>query len=63
MIRLNMKFYCPIDHEVVKKYVADLAKPKFYLSGPEVMVKAMRALLVELNVDEDNIRTEEFSGY
>jgi ferredoxin-NADP reductase len=53
----------PIDHEVVKKYVADLAKPKFYLSGPEVMVKAMRALLVELNVDEDNIRTEEFSGY
>lgn len=52
-----------IDQEVVKKYVTDLTKPKFYLSGPEGMVKAMRQLLIDLSVDEDNIRTEEFSGY
>ncbi len=49
--------------EMVKKFVPDLSKPIYYLSGPEGMVKAMRQLLVELKVNEDNIRTEEFTGY
>lgn len=49
--------------EMVKKYVPDLGKPIYYLSGPEGMVKAMRSLLVDLQVNEDNIRTEEFAGY
>ena len=49
--------------EMVKKYVPDLGKPIYYLSGPEGMVKAMRKLLVDLKVNEDNIRTEEFTGY
>lgn len=52
-----------IDGELVKKYVDDLSKPIFYLSGPEGMVKAMRELLIEIGANEDNIRTEEFSGY
>lgn len=52
-----------IDEAIVKKYVPDLTTPKFYLSGPEGMVKTMRQLLVELGVDEDNIKTEEFTGY
>lgn len=49
--------------EMVKKYVPELSKPIYYLSGPEGMVKAMRTLLIDLKVNEDNIRTEEFSGY
>ena len=49
--------------EMVKKYVPNLKTPIFYLSGPEGMVKAMRKLLVDLKVEEDNIRTEEFTGY
>ena len=49
--------------EMVKKYVPDLSKPIYYLSGPEGMVKAMRQLLIDLKVNEDNIRTEEFTGY
>lgn len=49
--------------EMVKQYVPDLARPIYYLSGPEGMVKAMRQLLVGLKVNEDNIRTEEFTGY
>ena len=49
--------------EMVKKYVPDLNKPIYYLSGPEGMVKAMRKVLIDLEVDEDNIRTEEFTGY
>ena len=52
-----------IDGDIVKKYVSDFTTPKFYLSGPEGMVKAMRELLVSLGADEDNIKTEEFTGY
>ncbi len=52
-----------IDAEMVQKYVPDLNQPIYYLSGPGEMVKAMRQLLVDLRVNEDNIRTEEFSGY
>lgn len=52
-----------IDAAMVKKHVPDLHKPIYYLSGPEGMVSAMRALLVGLEVNEDNIRTEEFTGY
>lgn len=52
-----------VDAAMVKKYVQDLHKPIYYLSGPEGMVKAMRGLLVSLEVNEDNIRTEEFAGY
>mgnify|MGYP001549724083 CR=1 FL=1 len=52
-----------INADMVKKYVPDLNRPIYYLSGPEGMVKAMRQLLVCLKVNEDNIRTEEFAGY
>jgi ferredoxin-NADP reductase len=53
----------PVDADMVKKYVTDLNAPIYYLSGPEGMVKAMRQLLVGMQVNEDNIRTEEFAGY
>ncbi|GAB3784928.1 hypothetical protein GCM10028797_14640 [Dyella agri] len=52
-----------VDAAMVKRHVPDLHKPIFYLSSPDGMVKAMRALLVGLEINEDNIRTEEFSGY
>ncbi|MDT3677883.1 MAG: FAD-dependent oxidoreductase [Burkholderiaceae bacterium] len=47
----------------IRRWVPDLTTPIWYLSGPEGMVKAMRRLLVEMEIDEDDIRTEEFSGY
>lgn len=52
-----------VDEAMIRKYVPDLNTPIYYLSGPEGMVKAMRQLLVSLGVNEDNIRTEEFTGY
>lgn len=52
-----------IDAEMVKRHVSDIKTPIYYLSGPAGMVKAMRELLIGLEVNEDNIRTEEFSGY
>jgi len=52
-----------VDEAMLKRHISDLNTPIYYLSGPEGMVKAMRQLLVDLDVNEDNIRTEEFTGY
>jgi ferredoxin-NADP reductase len=52
-----------IDETILKRHIPDLNAPIYYLSGPEGMVKAMRQLLIGLNVNEDNIKTEEFTGY
>lgn len=55
--------YGRVDEAILRRHVADLNTPIYYLAGPEGMVKAMRQLLVGLNINEDNIRTEEFAGY
>ena len=52
-----------INEEMIKKYVKNIAEPIFYLSGPEGMVKTIRQLIIDMGVNEDNIRTEEFTGY
>lgn len=52
-----------VDSAMLQKYVDDIHKAIYYLSGPEGMVKAMRQMLVGLDVNEDNIKTEEFAGY
>jgi ferredoxin-NADP reductase len=35
----------------------------YYVAGPPAMVATMRLMLTAAGIDEDNIRTEEFSGY
>jgi ferredoxin-NADP reductase len=52
-----------ITKAMLEKYVGDLTLPIYYLAGPASMVTAMRQTLNEAGVDDDNIRTEEFSGY
>ena len=52
-----------VNAATIREHVRDIAASRFYLAGPEGMVKAMRALLDEVGADEDNIRTEEFDGY
>jgi len=52
-----------ITKAMLEKYVGDLTLPIYYLAGPTSMVTAMRKTLNEAVVDDDNIRTEEFSGY
>jgi len=52
-----------INKEMLLKYIGDLTLPIYYLCGPASMVAAMRKILNEAGVDDDNIRTEEFSGY
>ncbi len=52
-----------IDKNMIARYVSDLSAPIYYIAGPEGFVGAMRKMLVAANVDEDNIRFEEFPGY
>ena len=41
----------------------DLSTPIYYIAGPAGFVTAMRQMLAQAGVDEDNIRFEEFPGY
>ena len=52
-----------ITKEMLSRYIKDLTTPIYYLCGPASMVAAMRQILNEAGVDDDDIRTEEFAGY
>lgn len=52
-----------INGEMLRRYLPSLQGPIYYIAGPPAMVAAMRRMLTEVGVDEDDIRTEEFSGY
>ena len=52
-----------INGEMLRKYLPSLQGPIYYIAGPPAMVAAMRRMLTDAGVDEDDIRTEEFSGY
>lgn len=52
-----------ISKAMLLKYMDDLRLPVYYLDGPPAMVGAMRKILSEAGVDDNRIRTEEFSGY
>jgi ferredoxin-NADP reductase len=52
-----------IDAAMLTRHLGDLSGPVYYLAGPPAMVAALRKVLEEAGVDEDDIRTEEFSGY
>jgi ferredoxin-NADP reductase len=52
-----------IDQNMLRRYLPSTQGPIYYIAGPPAMVAAMRQMLVEAGVDEDDIRTEEFSGY
>ena len=53
----------PINKEILSRYVSRLQGPIYYVAGPPGLVTAMRRMLATAGVDEDDIRTEEFSGY
>jgi ferredoxin-NADP reductase len=48
---------------VIKEHQGELPSAIYYVTGPPGFVAGMRALLADLGVDDDNIRTEEFGGY
>jgi ferredoxin-NADP reductase len=52
-----------ITQAMLLKYIGDLALPIYYIAGPQAMVQSMREILNKAGVNDDNIRTEEFTGY
>ncbi len=52
-----------IDLSMIKKYVDDLESPIYYISGLSDMVSAMKRMVIDAGVNEDNIHAEEFTGF
>lgn len=52
-----------IDAEMLSRYVKDAPSPVHYVAGPPGMVKALREMLENAGVDDDDIRADDFSGY
>lgn len=52
-----------INESMLKRYVSDLQSPIYYIAGMKEMVDAMKALIIGLSVNEENIKAEEFSGF
>lgn len=52
-----------VDAGMIKKYVADLGNPIFYVCGPPAMVAAMEDILSGLGIPEERVKSEEFTGY
>ncbi len=52
-----------LDRAMLTRHLPALQGPIYYLAGPPGMVTALRQVLTQAGADEDDIRTEEFSGY
>jgi len=52
-----------ISSEMLSTQIKTMRGPIYYIAGPPMMVAAARSTLLEVSVDEDDIRTEEFAGY
>lgn len=52
-----------IDAAMLARHVSRSDLPIYYLAGPRGMVAALRKILNESGVSNDDIRTEEFTGY
>lgn len=52
-----------VDAELVRSVVVRPSLPIFYVAGPPAMVADMRRLLNRMGIQDDDIRSEDFSGY
>jgi ferredoxin-NADP reductase len=52
-----------ITDSMIKKYVADITIPVFYICGSPAMVTALQETLVEMGIEEAKIKVEDFPGY
>src|SRR3972149_11023442 len=52
-----------LDEIAIGKFVADLAKPYFYISGPKPMVQAFEKLLPEMSIPIEHLKRDYFPGY
>ena len=52
-----------IDTSMLGRHLEGVTNAIYYLTGPPGMVHGLRTMLIDDGVDEDDIRTEEFTGY
>jgi ferredoxin-NADP reductase len=59
-----------LDHEMIVRHlksstspVHDAARPIYYIAGPPQMVANLHTMLNKAGIDDDEIRTEDFTGY
>lgn len=52
-----------VDASMLARHLEGVDHAIYYLTGPPGMVLGLRTMLVGSGVDEDDIRTEEFTGY
>lgn len=52
-----------VTREMLSKYLTGVVSAIYYITGPAAMVTGLRAVLNSAGVNDDDIRTEEFTGY
>jgi ferredoxin-NADP reductase len=52
-----------IDASMLGRHLEGVTNAIYYLTGPPGMVHGLRTMLIDTGADEDDIRTEEFTGY
>ncbi len=52
-----------INLSLIKKYVKHLETPVYYIAGLSDMVSAMKNMITDADVNENNIHAEEFTGF
>lgn len=52
-----------ITPELIKKYIADVNIPVYYVSGPKPMVDGMAEMLGQMGIDENSVKKDMFPGY
>ncbi|MEO6912094.1 MAG: FAD-dependent oxidoreductase [Edaphobacter sp.] len=52
-----------INKEMLDKYLKGVPSPIYYITGPPGMVNTLHTMLKEAGIDDDDVRTEEFTGY
>jgi ferredoxin-NADP reductase len=52
-----------IDGAMLRRHLHGVTNAIYYLTGPPGLVSELRTTLIDEGIDEDDIRTEEFTGY
>lgn len=52
-----------VSEAMIRKYAKDVAQSVFYVVGPPPMVEGTKALLEQMKIPTENVRTEHFTGY
>jgi ferredoxin-NADP reductase len=52
-----------INQDLLKKYIADIHSPIYYIAGLSGMVNSMSKLLKDMGISKENIREENFSDF